>query len=73
MLRPETQRLTISPYDLSSSDNPGSLISQPLLNKTNYNEWSGNLCMALKARKKVGFVDGSIPKHGDDSEDVEDW
>lgn len=29
--------------------------------------------MALKARKKFGFVDGSIPKPSEDSDDLEDW
>ena len=68
-----TQRCTISPYDLSSNDNQGSVISQPLLNGPNYNEWAGNLRMALKARKKFGFVYGKIPLPSEDSDDLEDW
>jgi len=71
--RVEIKRRTISPYDLSSSDNPGSVISQPLLKGPNYNEWSTNLRMALKARKKFGFVDGSIPQPPQDSPDFDDW
>ncbi|XP_056846267.1 uncharacterized protein LOC130497478 [Raphanus sativus] len=69
----EVQRRTISPYDLSPNDNPGSVISQPLLKGPNYNEWSTNLRMALKARKKFGFVDGSIPQPSSDSADLDDW
>lgn len=69
----EIRRRTISPYDLSSSDNLGSVISQPLLKGPNYNEWSTNLHMALKARKKFGFVDGSIAQPHQDSEDLDDW
>ena len=71
--RVEIRRRTISPYDLSSSDNSGSVISQPLLKGPNYNEWSTNLRMALKARKKFGFVDGSISQPHQDSEDLDDW
>lgn len=71
--RIETQRRMISLYDLSPNDNPGSVISQRLLNGPNYNEWAGNLRMALKARKKFGFVDGTIPLPNEDSEDLEDW
>ena len=71
--RVEVQRRRISPYDLSSNDNPGSVISQPLLKGPNYNEWATNLRMALKARKKLGFVDGSISKPHQDSEDHDDW
>ncbi|KAG2275316.1 hypothetical protein Bca52824_057871 [Brassica carinata] len=29
--------------------------------------------MALKARKKFGFVDGSIPQPSSDSADLDDW
>lgn len=71
--RVEVRRRTISPYDLSSSDNPGSVISQPLLKGPNYNEWATNLRMALKARKKFGFVDGSISQPHQDSDDLDDW
>ena len=71
--RVEIRCRTISPYDLSSSDNPGSVISQPLLKGPNHNEWSTNLRMALKARKKFGFVDGSISQPHQDSEDLDDW
>ena len=69
----ETKRRTISPYDLTSSDNPGAVISSPLLNGTNYDEWATNLRMALSSRKKFGFIDGSIPKPAADSENLEDW
>jgi len=55
-------RRRISPYDLSANDNPGAVISQPLLNGRNYDEWSQNLRVALSARKKFGFIDETIPK-----------
>lgn len=67
------KRRTISPYDLTSSDNPGSIISQPLLRGSNYDEWATNLRLALVARKKFGFVDGSIQQPRQDSPDLEDW
>ncbi|XP_010484894.1 PREDICTED: uncharacterized protein LOC104763183 [Camelina sativa] len=66
-------RHTISPYDLSSGDNPGTLISKPLLCGPNYDEWDANLCLALKARKKFGFADGTIPQPTETSPDFEDW
>ena len=71
--RVEVQRRRISPYDLSSSDNPGSVISQPFLKGPNYNEWATNLRMALKARKKFGFVDGTLSQPHPDSDDLDDW
>ncbi|KAL9293163.1 putative RNA-directed DNA polymerase [Arabidopsis thaliana] len=68
-----TNRRTIFPYDLTSGDNPGTVISKPLLRGPNYDEWANNICLALKARKKFGFVDGSIPQPPDDDPDFEDW
>ena len=64
---------TITPYDLSANDNPGAIISQPLLNGLNYDEWAMNIRIALSSRKKFGFLDGSIPKPGTDSAYLEDW
>ncbi|KAL1192575.1 hypothetical protein V5N11_020678 [Cardamine amara subsp. amara] len=69
----DTARRTISPYDLSSGDNPGCVISQPQLRGSNYDEWSESIRLALRARKKFGFVDGKISNPGEDSEDFENW
>ena len=33
-------RKTISPYDITSSDNPGNLITQVQLKGENYDEWA---------------------------------
>ncbi|KAL0667680.1 hypothetical protein Bca4012_030384 [Brassica carinata] len=55
-------RRTISPYDLTASDNPGAVNSEPLLNGRNYNEWAHNFRVAISARKKFAFNNGSIPK-----------
>jgi len=65
-------RRTISPYDLTSRDNPGNLNSKPSLCGPNYDEWATNIRLALKARKKSGFADGSIPQPLEDSPDYED-
>ncbi|CAH9104998.1 unnamed protein product [Cuscuta europaea] len=67
------QRRTISPYDLTSSDNPGSIITQVQLRGHNYEEWARAIRTALRARKKFGFVDRSIPQPEEDSPDYEDW
>ena len=68
-----TTRRRIDPYDLTSGDNPGSVISQPQLRGLNYDEWAMNIRLALRARKKFGFADGSIFKPDDNSDDLEDW
>ncbi|CAL9247238.1 unnamed protein product, partial [Arabidopsis halleri] len=67
------QRRTISPYDLTSNDHPGHVISNPLLRGDNYEEWAINLETALASRKKFGFLDGRISKPEEDSSDFDDW
>lgn len=67
------QRRTIHPYDLSATDNSGNLISQVLLNGDNFDEWSRELRTALRARKKFGFLDGTIGRPSEDSSDLDDW
>jgi len=68
------QRRTISPYDITTFDNPGLLITQVQLKGENYDEWTPSVRTALRGRKKFGFIDGSIKKPMDDSTDLlEDW
>lgn len=44
-----------------------------MLRGSNYDEWANNLQLALQARKKFGFVDGSIPQPPENDIDLEDW
>ncbi|GJZ04974.1 retrovirus-related pol polyprotein from transposon TNT 1-94 [Tanacetum coccineum] len=67
------QRKTISPYDFTANVNLGSLITQVQLKGENYDEWARYLRTALRARKKFGFVDGTIKQTDDKSLDLEDW
>ncbi|GJV48870.1 retrovirus-related pol polyprotein from transposon TNT 1-94 [Tanacetum coccineum] len=67
------QTKTISPYDITANDNPGSLITQVQLKGENYDEWARSLRTALRARKKFGFVDGTIKQPDDKTPDLEDW
>jgi len=67
------QRTTISPYDITTFDNPGLLITQVQLKGENYDEWASSIITALRVRKKFGFIDGSIKKPMDDSTNLEDW
>jgi len=68
-----SQRKTISPYDITSLDNPGLSITQVQLRGENYDEWARSFRTALRARKKFGFVDGTIERPNEKSEDLEDW
>ena len=51
-----------SPHFLHNGDNLGTiLVPQPLTGE-NYNPWSQSMLIALSAKNKVYFVDGSLPK-----------
>ncbi|XP_019096815.1 PREDICTED: uncharacterized protein LOC109131005 [Camelina sativa] len=66
-------RRTISPYDLTAADNPGAVISHPLLTGANYDEWACGMKTALCSRKKFGFLNGTIARPAEGSPDLEDW
>ncbi|GAA0138469.1 hypothetical protein LIER_00212 [Lithospermum erythrorhizon] len=51
-----------SPFYLSSNDNPGTIISTVTFNCHKYDEWSKSLRLSLIARRKYGFIDGSVIK-----------
>ncbi|KAF8380696.1 hypothetical protein HHK36_028186 [Tetracentron sinense] len=51
-----------SPFFLHNGDSLGAvLVSQPLIGK-NYNTWSRSMSMALRAKNKLKFVDGTLTK-----------
>ncbi|XP_010274487.1 PREDICTED: uncharacterized protein LOC104609798 [Nelumbo nucifera] len=66
-------RKVVSPYYLTANDNPGNIITQVQLKGDNYEEWARAMRMALRAKKKIGFIDGSISQPTDDSPELEDW
>ncbi|KAK4417314.1 hypothetical protein Salat_2557000 [Sesamum alatum] len=62
-----------SPYTLHPSDNPGMIISPVQLRGENYDEWARSMRNALRAKKKLGFIDGTVTRPSDDSSEIEDW
>lgn len=71
--RVEVVRKMISPYDLTSADNPGEIISHSFLRGNNYDEWSCSLKTSMCSRKKFGFLDGTIPRPEENSSDYDDY
>ena len=57
----------VSPYTLSANDNPGNIITQVQLKEDNYDEWARAIRTALRAKKKFGFIDGTVKKPIEDS------
>lgn len=63
----------LSPYFLVPTENPNaSLVSNPLTGG-NYPTWVKAARRSLKARRKIGFVEGTIKKPDQSSPDFEDW
>lgn len=58
-----------SPYFLGPDDHPDNVITPITLNGENYFEWVRWMRLALHARNKLGFVDGSIEKPNSKSTD----
>jgi hypothetical protein len=52
----------INPYYLHHGDSPGSVLVSLPLDGDNYHTWSRSMIMALTAKNKLGFMDGSIIK-----------
>lgn len=63
-----------NPYYLHHAENPGQiLVSQPLTGD-NYPSWSRAMMLALFAKNKRGFIDGSLPEPLDgDSVTLNSW
>lgn len=58
------------PYSIHYSDSPSTILVTPLLTGDNYRSWSHAITIALRAKSKLGFVDGSLPKP---TETIADW
>ncbi|XP_043705535.1 uncharacterized protein LOC122655404 [Telopea speciosissima] len=61
------------PYSLHHSDNPTAVLVSPPLNGDNYNTWVRAMKMALRAKNKLGFVDGTISAPVSIAENFSQW
>ena len=61
------------PYFMSSVDHPGlALVTEPLPDK-NYHQWNRSIKIALSAKLKIGFIDGTQAKPADSSPQLILW
>lgn len=61
-----------SPFALASHDLPGLLITQTQLRGDNYDEWSHAIRTSLRAKKKLGILDGSVVAPSSTAADYDD-
>ncbi|XP_074315105.1 uncharacterized protein LOC141651285 [Silene latifolia] len=64
---------TESSYNLIHVENTGSKITQIAFNDNNYDEWSQSFKLALLAKGKLGYIDGTITKPSDLDSKFESW
>ncbi|RVW71037.1 hypothetical protein CK203_057828 [Vitis vinifera] len=50
-----------SPFFLHNRDHTGVVLVSHYLTDSNYNTWTHAMIVALIAKNKIGFIDGSIP------------
>ena len=52
----------LNPYYTHPNENPGVAIVAQVLSGGNYHSWSRAMLLALKTKKKLKFVDGSLAR-----------
>ncbi|GJT01739.1 retrovirus-related pol polyprotein from transposon TNT 1-94 [Tanacetum coccineum] len=61
------------PLYIASSDHPSMVLTNTPFNGSNFYGWNRNVRMALGAKLKLGFIDGSCPKPGIGDVDLQRW
>ncbi|XP_074313856.1 uncharacterized protein LOC141649053 [Silene latifolia] len=69
----ETSHTPNPVYAVSLHDGTGAKITHVVLLGPNYEEWAKGFRVALGAKRKLGFIDGTLKKKPSDPKDVEDW
>ncbi|KAL0404363.1 UNVERIFIED_CONTAM: hypothetical protein Sradi_2077100 [Sesamum radiatum] len=55
------------------TENPGAVLVSNSLTGSNFLSWSRSIKFALRAKMKLGFIDGENPKPAENSEEYEQW
>jgi len=65
------------PYHLHPAEGPGAAITSVIFNMRNYDLWQTAVRMALKAKNKLRFIEGTLtkpePKKGEDLSELNAW
>ncbi|KAG7588955.1 Zinc finger CCHC-type superfamily [Arabidopsis suecica] len=66
------EKARASPLYLHPSDGPGNVITTVQLKGENYEDWAKHVRNALRTKRKLGFIDGTLEKPTKDDE-IEQW
>ncbi|XP_074293703.1 uncharacterized protein LOC141620837 [Silene latifolia] len=61
------------PHYIHLSDAPGGKFVANVFEGTGYGEWRRSMLIALSAKNKLGFIDGSIPKPAANAATANSW
>lgn len=64
--------MMLSPYYLHASDRPENIITTVQLKGENYEDWTKHVRNALRTKRKLGFIDGTLKKPTTE-EEIEQW
>ncbi|CAA7015851.1 unnamed protein product [Microthlaspi erraticum] len=62
-----------SPFHLTSGDNPGISLISEVLDGSNFDNWRIAMNIALDAKNKLAFVDGSLPRPSESHRHFRIW
>ncbi|XP_074315175.1 uncharacterized protein LOC141651357 [Silene latifolia] len=60
-------------FSIIQVENPGANITQVFFNGSNYDEWSRSFILAILAKGKDGYIDGSIVKPEETANTYQQW
>ncbi|KAK9723828.1 hypothetical protein RND81_05G028200 [Saponaria officinalis] len=69
----QNQSQTSSTVSVVQVENPGTKITHITFNGSNYDEWSRAFRLALLAKDKMGYMDGTIVKPAETADDFKIW
>nr|GEY66641.1 hypothetical protein [Tanacetum cinerariifolium] len=68
-----TKRRANDPLHIASLDPPSMMLTTTSFNGSNFLGWSRIIKMALGAKLKLGFIDGTLPIHAVIDDDYQRW
>lgn len=69
----DARKKAADPHALTNLHNPENIIKQVKLTGENYEEWARAMRTVLRAKRKYGFIDGTVKKLKNSAPKIDDW